>query len=349
MYNYGSCLQAYATQEVFKKHNVDVEIIDYITPIRTKKNLLFGARNTSIHYKIGKAASIILKEMTFGRFIKKNFHLSKRYITDKDLKNDPPKADIYVTGSDQTWNSTYNQGIDRGFFLDFVSDDAKRISFVSSFGKEKLDPAEVELTAHYLKRYSAISVREDTAKIIVESLGIKGPVQLIDPTLQIPGDEWVRIASKRLIKEPYLVLMLLYQEDNHATEYARKIANEKGLKLVKISWELRKPKYIDKLLTHRSPADFLSLFYNANFVVTNSFHGLAFSINFGKQFIVIPRNEYNSRIDSLLRLFGLNERLVSSEEAAMIQANTIIDYSSIEHTLSYERKRASEFIDMALN
>lgn len=347
VYNYGSALQAYATQKVIEKLGHEVEIIDYITSQRTLKKIFFKInedKKYNVLYYIMKVFSLLLKEMTFGRFIKKNLNLTKKYITIEDLLNDPPKADIYITGSDQTWNSDYNEGIDRGFFLDFVSNKSKRISFVSSFGKDHLSDLEIEETKKYLSKYSAISVREDAAVKIVEDLKIKGAVQLIDPTLQLKKEEWLNIASKRLVKKNYLILMLLYNEDNGATEYARKIADEKNLELVKISWEMRKPKLVDKLFTHRNPADFISLFAYADFVVTNSFHGLAFSLNLHKQFIVIPRKEYNSRITSLLELVNLNERLICDEKELFNVTKKIIDYEYVEEKLCFERKKANDFM-----
>ena len=174
-------------------------------------------------------------------------------------------------------------------------------------------------------------------------MGLEAPTHLTDPTLMLDKEEWLKIASPRLVKEPYLILMLLYNEDNHATEYARKIADEKGLKLVKISWEMKKPPLVDQLFTHRSPADFLSLFYYADFVVTNSFHGLAFSLNLEKQFVMVPRNEFNSRIESLLRLVGLEDRLINEGNISI--AKDRIDYSLPNKKIVQERKRVDEFLN----
>ena len=281
--------------------------------------------------------------------MRSRLNLTKKYVTADDLRKDPPEADVYVTGSDQTWNSQYNECIDRGFFLDFLPENARRVAFVSSFGKTELDEKEIDETRRLLSRYEKISVREDSAVRIISDMGLEAPIQLIDPTLMLDKEEWLRIASPRLLKEPYLILMLLYNEDNHATEYARKIADEKGLKLVKISWEMKKPPLVDQLFTHRSPADFLSLFYYADFVVTNSFHGLAFSLNLEKQFIMVPRNEFNSRIESLLRLCSLSDRLVGSEEDALNRASQVIQYGNIKQILETEKRRADEFIELSLN
>ena len=355
LFNYGSILQAYATQKIFQKHDCEVEIIDYITEQRTNKKLFFS---TPTNFNAGilkkgayfcfKSISVIIKKLTFGSFLKKNCNLTKeKYISFNDLNNNPPVADIYVTGSDQVWNSKYNEGIDKGFFLEFIPKHKKAISFVSSFGKTKLDDDEKDITQKYLKKYSYLSVREDAAQNIIQKLGYSCE-WLLDPTLQLDKNEWHEVASPRIINEKYLILMLLYNEDNGATEYARKIADAKGLKLVKISWELIKPKMVDILMTHRSPQDFLSLFYYADFVVTNSFHGLAFSINFNKQFILVRRSEFNSRMESLLRLTGLIDRIINDENCVLELANKNIDYTSINEKLDEERKKADIFIKRAI-
>ena len=349
VYNFGSALQAYATQKFFEMLGCETEIIDYITPQRTKKRIFFtpaadvnmqGIR--AIAYRFAKVGSLVLKEITFGGFVRRHLKLTRKYIDDVDLDANPPKADMYVTGSDQTWNSHYNERVDRGFWLDFLPVEARRISFASSFGKDRLDPKEIKTTKSYLSRYAGISVREDTARNIVSELGYEA-VQLIDPTLLLSKEEWLKRASRRLVRERYLILMLLYNEDNHATEYARKIADEKGLTLVKISWEMKKPHMVDRLMTHRSPEDFLSLFANADFVVTNSFHGLAFSIKFEKEFVVVPRNEFYSRIDSLLKLTGLQSRLVNSEEQLRCIREPI-DYLPIRNVLELEKERSIRFV-----
>lgn len=355
VYNYGSVLQAWATQSVLENAGHEVLLIDYITPQRTKKSIFFGksgewrswgAKEYVYHFFM--IFSIILKEMTFGRFIHNMLNLSKKYITVDDLERDIPSADLYITGSDQVWNSDYNEGVDRGYYLDFLPENAKRVAFVSSFGQTDIPITEAEEVKKYLNRYQAVSVREKSAIKMIEGLGIDKVEWLIDPTLQISKEKWVELASRRLIKEKYVILMLLYNEDNHATEFARKIANEKGLQLVKISWEMKKPALIDKLMTHRSPEDFLSLFYYSDFIVTNSFHGTAFSINFEKDFVVVPRKEYNSRIESLLSLVNLEDRLVSDEVNLMNILNKKIDYHYVRKVLKQERKKAAEFIENSI-
>lgn len=354
IYNYGSVLQTYATQKILEDLGVTCEIVDYISPYRAKKPLFFeypprlkGKRLKKAVYYAAKVPSFILKDITFGGFIKKYIHLSKKqYITNEDILKSPPTADVYITGSDQVWNSKYNHGVDKSYYLNFAAPGAKKLAFVSSFGKSKLEKDEADEVKPLLKDYFSISVREDSGVAILSDMGIES-ICLIDPTLQIDNKDWLLLSSKRLVKEKYLLLFLLYNEDNDATEYAVKIAKEKGLKVVKLSWEMKKPAGVDKLFTHRKPQDFLSLFANADFVVTNSFHGVAFSVNLNRNFIFVPRSEFNDRIMSLLRKTGLQDRVVQSEDQIGI-SNIPVDYEPVNFILEDERKIAKEYLTNVL-
>jgi hypothetical protein len=350
VFNYGSVLQAYATYKTFKKTGNDVVLIDYITEQRTLRRLLVRTPNnisypiTNVLYMIMKSCSIIVKYLIFNGFIKRHINLTdRRYVSFEDLKNDLPKADVYVTGSDQVWNSHYNEGIDKGFFLEFAPKGCKRIAYASSFGKENLDETEIEETKGLIQKYTAISVREDTALEILNGLGYENARWLLDPTLQLKKEEWLAIAKPNEMKDKYLLLMMLYNEDEGGTEFAKTIAKQRNLKLVKISWGYKKPPEVDLLKTHKSPEKFLSLAYHADYIVTNSFHGLAFAINFNKPFIVIPRKEFNTRIESLLRLTGLEHRMLGAGFDQNI-VDQQIDYLPINALLDKERKKAMDFI-----
>jgi len=356
VYNFGSALQAYATQKIFEKHGCDPVIIDYRRHQDKLINRIIDmdwSNASSIADYLKKAiymllrfGSIVCKEVTLGRFVRNNLKLTKKYNSNKELLQDPPNASIYVTGSDQTWNSKYNNGIDPAYYLEFTNCKNK-FSFSASIGKELIDDEEGYVTKNYLQKYKKISVREESAKALLETLGFNDVVCLIDPTLQFTKEEWRGISSNRLIKEKYLLLMLLYNEDNDATEIARKIADSKGLKVVKLSWELKKPNKIDVLMTHRSPEDFISLFSHADYVVTNSFHGLCFTINFEKQFVAIKRNEFNTRLESILNLFELSNRMVSLENYQSV-CNEEIDYKKVSQILTAERKKSEDFLNDAI-
>ena len=273
IYNYGSVLQSYATKRILEEAGLQCEILDYISPYRAKKPLfleypprLEGKKVKKILYYAAKIPSFAIKDITFGGFIKKYLKLSpKQYITNEDILKNPPKADIYISGSDQVWNSKYNHGVDPSYYLNYAQPGSKKMAFVSSFGRSELSKEESDIVEPMLKEYDNISVREDSAADILAGMGIGSEV-LIDPTLQVRKEDWLSLASPLLVKQRYLLLFLLYNEDNGATEYAQRVAKEKGLKVVKLSWELKKPAGVDYLFTHRKPQDFLSLFANGSCV-----------------------------------------------------------------------------------
>lgn len=211
VYNYGSVLQAYATQKLIEKYTgADTEIIDYYSSFRTPKALIMsnGGYNGVLKiatYRIFHLFSILLKIKTFGGFLNTKCKLTRKYITFDDLLSSPPIADVYVTGSDQVWNSIYNRGIDKAFYLQFAPLISKKVSFVSSFGMAEIPENEKDETKKYLNEYSAISVREDEAVELIKNEGLKTPTWLIDPTLQLTKKDWLAISSKRLVREPYLI------------------------------------------------------------------------------------------------------------------------------------------------
>lgn len=179
VFNYGSALQAFATQIILEKLGCDVEIIDYITEVRTMKRILSYCHEKYRYsvlkrnlYILSRLGPNILKYLSFNSFVKKHLKLSKRkYYTIHDLRKFPPQKDVYITGSDQVWNSDYNEMIDKGFFLDFGPKNIKRISYAASFGKDSLDDNEKMLIFDLLKNYNHISVREKQAQNILSNIG----------------------------------------------------------------------------------------------------------------------------------------------------------------------------------
>lgn len=346
VFNYGSVLQAYATQKVIESVGHEPIVIDYIPKAWQLKSLLWQVHNPKGFvkdsvYRLMRAASVVIKTKKFWGFLKKNLNMTKTYRSFEELCVKPPEADVYCAGSDQMWNIKYS-GIDEAFYLRFAQSTARKIAFSTSIGMTGFSNDESGIIKDYVSDFDALSFREESACGLMKSLGFDSEV-IIDPTLQLTKEEWRVMASDRLIKENYLVLMLLYNEDNNATKIAREIADKKGLKLVKISWELTKPEGVDILMTHRSPEEFLSLFYNADYVVTNSFHGLAFTINFNKPFIAIKRNEYNTRLENLLSVTNLTDRMVT-DNIDRFDIDMPINYDFVNDVLNEERKKAKEFL-----
>jgi hypothetical protein len=206
--------------------------------------------------------------------------------------------------------------------------------------------------AEYMKRqlmeYDAISVRESSAVDILTGLGLTSTL-VLDPTFMLEKDEWKLYSSRRLVREPYLFVYLPYNIVDKELIYktVRKIAIHKCLKVVTYSDSFIKDKDADQTVTFVTPGDVLSLFYYADIIVTNSFHGTAFSINLNKQFWTYMPSSFSTRINNILDQCQLNSRLLT-EEISDSQVLELIDFSYSNAIIADERENAFHFLIEAL-
>lgn len=348
-FNFGSKLQTIATQVILKKVGYDeVECVNYIPPRVTFKrywqDALKGPKRFVKQFLLFPVYICSLHQ--FYGYLKKHCNLSKPIFAEDDFSKKCPKADVYVSGSDQLWNYKYNEGIDGHYFYDGVK--GKKVALASSIGMKELPQEYADYMRDRLRNYDAISVREDTAVILLKDLGITA-THVLDPTLMLDKDEWKRYMSKRLVKESYVFVYLPYNIVDKELIYktVRLIADKKGLTVVSYSNNILNDKFADKTIKFVTPGDVLSLFFYADIVITNSFHGTAFSINLNKQFWVYMPSSFSTRIQSILDLCLLNHRLLSDiidEE----QIKDVIDYKHPNSIISKEREKALVFFTKAL-
>lgn len=352
--NFGSNLQTIATCEVLKSLGIETTVVNYIPPRVSSRHPYKAMYQTSFPKMVWRTLLI-----PFGwqkqRIYRKQFvdylasycKVSEPIYAEDNFASMCPKTDYYITGSDQVWNVTHNQGIDTHYFWEGIS--GKKISYASSIGNATLSEEEKLLYPRFLAEFKAISVREDSAKQSLHELGFDSE-QLVDPTFMLDRFVWEKYASPRLVKEPYLCVYLPYNIANKDIIYStvRKIANIKRLKVVTFAFTNKKDKYADQTFCNVNPSDFLSLMRNADFVVTNSFHGIAFSINLNKQFYAYMPSGFKSRLVSILELCGLEDRALS-EEIAEDAISNAIDYGPVNRILEGERAKAIEFLKKALS
>jgi len=351
--NYGSALQAYALSKFLNENGFDAEVINFIPKRYRITPYFFSARRNHflrILLIIARAPRLFLRRKVFSDFLKKNIPLSKLYKTAVELYNENFKYDVFITGSDQVWNKDYNGETQDIYYLKFVSRDTVKISCSASFGKSDItEQKELIEINEALKGFKAISVREDTGLKILYKAGIKDAVHILDPTFLYNINSWNKqfTFKRRLIKEPYILIYALDGEEEKLINYSKLIARKKGYKIVLISIESRKRNRnkVDYFFYNKSPEYFIELFCKADYIVTNSFHGVAFSINFEKQFIAVSRKDYNSRLESLLNMFDLNHRLI--DRTSNLDINTAmeeIDYSRIHYLIEEQRNRLRNFL-----
>lgn len=344
--NFGSVLQTIATSRILKNLNCKVTCINYIQDRWTWK-AYFKVRNPfRLIKRILRSPIELANRYIYQSYLEKHVKLTSK-IYGRNFVKKCPQSDFYITGSDQVWNSKHNQGVDPTYYFEKI--DAHKIAYASSFGQEQLSEKEYATVKQLLSSYDYISVREGSGKRIVESMGYHAE-HLLDPTFMLNKDEWQKYMSPRKINDDYLLVYTPYNTiDKQAIfDAAYAIAKEKNLKVVTFSWDLYKDKMADYTIRFANPGDFLSLMHYATYVITNSFHGTAFSVNLNKQFSVFMPSAFSTRISSIIELCGLQNRIVSDTFSAE-KAHEIIDYTKVNEVLEAERTKSIDFLKKALS
>lgn len=346
--NFGSNLQTIATCEILKKLGYSPLVVNYIPKRVSRKSYWRDAFKTPIKlcWRVLHAPLFYKNLHIYEKYQSQYCKLSQPIYDNDDFSQKCPISDVYITGSDQVWNSKHNQGLNKRYYFDGIQ--GLKVAYASSFGVENLPLDEYAEVKRMLSEYSAISVREDSAKTLVNSMGYEA-THLLDPTFMLNKEEWRKYASEPIVKEPYILMYTPYNivDKSKLYETARRIAKDNKLQIVTFSWNMKNEPLADKTIKWASPGDFLSLMYNADFVLTNSFHGTAFSINLNKQFLVYLPSGFGTRIMSILSLAKLGHRLMTGDEEE-IPYKELIDYSVTNEILEMERTKAMDFLNKAL-
>lgn len=357
--NFGTYLQAYALCQKLKNMGYYPELVDYCRPSLSFYSLLklrvFSTYNV---LKWPKRVYNLIMTYILRRKDKKfveSFLTAESYSSYKEIVKKAPVADVYMTGSDQVWNSFYNQGVDKAFFLAYAPLNAKKISYASSIGMSEIPKEEAAQMYDLLSDYSAISVREESAKNLLSSIGINRNevTTVLDPSLLFDREKWNSFSKlKRLVNERYLLVYSVEKDkqSNVISSLAKRIAKEKKLKIVGVyySGSNARIKCCDFDFFRATPDVFLSLFHFADFCVVSSFHGTAFSINFHKEFLTVAPNAFNSRVLHLLSVCNLKDRYVSDDNVDLNLIKTI-DFDFVDSILDDERKKSEFFLRKAID
>lgn len=347
--NYGSVLQTYATQLLIEGIGADCEIINYVRKDNIKSNIFKNIIKTN-SFPVNILKMIVLMptlkqtEKIFGNYLSNNIHLSTNiYYSEEDLEKEIPEADIYVTGSDQVWNSIWNGGLLPEFFLKFAPKNRKKISFSSSIGTNNINDSEKNEMQNLLKEYNAISVRENSAIETLKNIDINDVIRIIDPTLLITRESWSEKASKRIIKDNYVLIYQLNRNKKFDI-YAKKFAKKYNCKLIRICLRYDQIRLPGKSIVIPDVSEFLSLIKYSSYIITDSFHATAFALNFNKEFVSIYPNNFSSRInDILIETHTLDRHLTNYFDFDLVKRK--IDFEYINHYLDKERKNAIEFLE----
>ena len=307
--NHGSVLQAYALNKFLSSSGNDVKTINYIPKRYRVWNTLYKEKRNKyplfvliLYYPVALIRSYKGRYI-FKTFLDDNLPLTNRIGNIDGLRKIASNFDCLIVGSDQVWNEDYNGKKETAYYLDFVPKEINKIAYAASFGKDKLSSeSEYERIGKYLSSFSRLSVREEEGIEILSKMGLYA-THVVDPVFLLDESEWLSFANDNIkINGKYILVYVMDGLYDTLLINAELIKIKLGCKIVVVSFYKIIDKRIDIMLYNITPDSFVNLVHNSEFVITNSFHGTAFSILMGKRALIIGKNKYNSRIKSLLPL-----------------------------------------------
>lgn len=333
--NYGAILQCFALQKAIQNLGYDSEVLNYDCKMISKDYKL--VRRDS---KAALIKSLLLfplyyrKKKNYDRFIKQHISMSREY-NRQELSEAAENYAAFVTGSDQVWNYKLT-GDDSAYFLDFVPERRKRLSYAASFGIKEIPENKKSFYQKNLMGMRHVSVREKTAASMIEQLCDRKAEVVLDPVFLQTEEQWRKIMPPK--KENGYIFV--YMPGKHTIENAVTLARRKGLKIIYCSYDisLRNPKKnVGDVRLSLGPDEFLSLLDGADYVITGSFHATAFSLILQKKFFVEVPPTVGSRITDLLTTFDLCNRIFDHESSL---EDKEIDWLEVEQKMNRLRKQS---------
>lgn len=357
--NYGSALQTYALQKVINgldSDNLEAIVMDYCPDVLRDVDILNPFKNMWDQDEESQKNcnlsldSIRINKEKFDKFYNKWYNISLNSYTGKNLNESLERESLngYVVGSDTVF-CIEEFKLDSGYFANYPCMRGKSVSYAASFGDSRFTDETYRKLNTLLHNFKALGIREE-GMITYLKEQVKYPVsQTIDPTLLLSSKDYDELIGERQYDFPYL---LLYSRryNKHMEDYARRIAEENGWKVVEISLRATNSEKGSIMRYDAGVEEFLSLIKYSEMVVTNSFHGMIFAVQFCKPFIAFSRNECDKKIDDLLKLFDLSDRLVFTGDE---EISGPIDFAKVheriakarEESLEFLRKELTEYID----
>lgn len=340
--NYGAVLQCYALQNVINEYTGKCTVIPYVCKKLKENEKLLKFNNFS--------PINIAKLMSQGWGNKKKRYAFNRFIS-QYMKVDKvinwQAYDTIVVGSDQVWNISLTDK-DYKYFLEDIS--CKKIAYAASLGESYIPEEEKERVLSAIQGFDAVSFRERDTVNLMNANGIEA-IEVVDPVLLLEETKWIDLSEccEEKLPDKY-ILIYCVEKSTTVFKYARKIAEQYGLPIIYLNQNLF---FKEKGFIYKrgiSPIGFLSYIRNAEFVITNSFHGTAFSIIFEKQFAsdIVWHGIPNKRIRNLLKTVKLENRAIEYLELENENISTKINYKDVKDRLNISRMKSKEYLEKQL-
>lgn len=346
--NYGSALQTWALHQAIKKMGKNPVLIDYCPDILSDKDPLNPYKN--MWHKDEESRRMV--ELTlpairenykkFDRFYHDRFDRTKKAYRSDNFNSVMSEVDSFICGSDTIF-CPEEFGFDDGYYANYACMKGNSVAYAPSFGDPHFSDADYMKLNMLLQNFKAIGLREQMMVPYVKE-HVTVPVEkVIDPTLLLAQDDYDTIAADRLVDEPYL-LLYARRYNPKMEAYAEKMAAEKGWKIVDISLRAINAEKGHLMFYEAGVEEFLSLVKHAEYIITNSFHGMIMSVQYRRPFVVFSREQCDTKITELLELFGLPGRMLINGTEQFEQ----IDYDFVHKRIAEARTRAQDFLMMEL-
>ena len=348
--NYGATLQTYALHHTIKSLGHDNVVFEY-PEAKRKSKPFFKNPYVFIRTQFQRISYLLRKDKIdtrvrlFKEFHAENIQKTRVYMDMDDLRNNTPKVDCLITGSDQVWNMNSLVKFKPAHFLDFGPNNLIRFSYAASIEKLNYTEQQKDYVAKAINSYRGVSLREMSARDYINSFTNANAIQVVDPVFLLNKQEWDSISTKGRIKEPYI---LCYQVSSNPLmqKMANFLKRKTGCKIVSVCHGTLKWIKSDYSLFDVSPREFLGLYKNASFVLTTSFHGTALALVHERPFISLVRPDSRNRIVDLLKLLNLEKSCVSSTEDFHVPE---IDYANVRTIIEDERLRSLDYLKKMLS
>ncbi|NLI23146.1 MAG: polysaccharide pyruvyl transferase family protein [Bacteroidales bacterium] len=354
-HNFGALLQAYALLSFLQKYFPETEIIDYWPSYHQDEYTLIP--NWKKRTFVEKIKGILVFLLGFPKILKRRagyLNFMKEYLHVSDKVRYPVAGalahcsyDVVIYGSDQIWRKMH---FNNQYFFDDVywglypHNVGVKIAYAASMGDVNLTPDDIPYIRQSVQNFRYIGIREDYLINKLRQIIEADYQQVVDPIFLLDKQNWENIIDQAAFKIPNEKYILFYHLsfNNSALQFVNRLARITGYRIIEIRGRVI-PYLMGKRYFHGvSPLQFLALIRNSEIVVTNSFHGTAFSVLFEKSFYSVLKPVENSRIKSLLKMLNLENRIVVDEGVALLEEP--INYSQVKRMLSHYIQNSKDFV-----
>lgn len=350
--NYGSALQSWALHQSIKRldSNISPIFVDYCPKVHLDKDPLNPGKamwdqddESKRMLELTMPAIKVNYEKIEDFYINRFIHTSQKYTYENFAEISRENLDGFICGSDTIFCIDEFKGFDDGYYAEFLEMKGRAVSYAASFGDSHFTEEDYKTLNQRLQNFRSLGIRENQMVSYIKKHTVVPVQRTIDPTLLLKSTDYDIIADEQIESQPYLLLYARRYNSNMEA-YTEKLAKENGWKIVEISLRATNIEKGHRMFYEAGVEEFLSLVKHAEYVVTNSFHGLIFAVQYRRPFVVFSREQCDTKIEELLDLFDLRDHL-------LIHGNEVfdtIDYDCVHKRIDAARVNSLSFLSEEL-